>query len=62
MDTMNQIIAKNIKRLREEHKLSMEELARLSGVSKSMLAQIERGEGNPTISTCLLYTSDAADE
>ncbi len=51
MDTMNQIIAKNIKRLREEHKLSMEELARLSGVSKSMLAQIERGEGNPTIST-----------
>ncbi len=51
MDTMNQIIAKNIKRLREERKLSMDELARLSSVSKSMLAQIERGEGNPTIST-----------
>lgn len=51
MDTMNLIVAKNIKRLREENKLSMEELSRLSGVSKSMLAQIERGEGNPTLST-----------
>lgn len=51
MDTMNGIVAKNIKRLREEKKLSMDELAKLSGVSKSMLAQIERGEGNPTLST-----------
>lgn len=51
MDSMNLIVAKNIKRLREENKLSMDELVRLSGVSKSMLAQIERGDGNPTIST-----------
>ena len=51
MDTMNAIVAKNIRRLREENRLSMEELAKLSGVSKSMLAQIERGDGNPTIST-----------
>lgn len=51
MDLMNVIVAKNIKRLREENKLSMDELAKLSGVSKSMLAQIERGDGNPTIST-----------
>ena len=51
MDTMNAIVATNIRKLREENKLSMEELSRLSGVSKSMLAQIERGEGNPTIST-----------
>ena len=43
MDSMNMIVAKNIKRLREENKLSMDELVRLSGVSKSMLAQIERG-------------------
>ena len=40
MDQMNVIVAKNIKRLREENKLSMDELAKLSGVSKSMLAQI----------------------
>ena len=51
MDSMNTIVAKNMKRLREENKLSMDELAKLSGVSKSMLAQIERGDGNPTIST-----------
>ena len=42
------IVAKNIRRLREESKLSMDELSKLSGVSKSM---IERGEENPTIST-----------
>lgn len=51
MDSMNVIVARNIRRLREEKKLSMDELVRLSGVSKSMLAQIERGDGNPTIST-----------
>ena len=50
MDSMNSTVAKNIKRLREENKLSMDELAKLSGVSKSMLAQIERGDGNPTLS------------
>ena len=51
MDYMNSIVAANIKRLREERKLSMEELAKFSSVSKSMIAQIERGEGNPTLST-----------
>lgn len=51
MDSMNVIVAKNIKRLREERNLSMDELAKLSGVSKSMLAQVERGSGNPTLST-----------
>lgn len=51
MNTMNQIVAYNIKALREKSKLSLDELSRLSGVSKSMLAQIERGEGNPTLST-----------
>lgn len=47
MDSMNTIVAKNMKQLREENELSMDELAKLSGVSKSMLAQIERGDGNP---------------
>lgn len=51
MHTMNQIVAHNIKQLREKNKLSIDELSKLSGVSKSMLAQIERGDGNPTIST-----------
>lgn len=51
MYTMNQIVAHNIKALRTKNKLSLEGLAKISGVSKSMLAQIERGEGNPTLST-----------
>ncbi len=51
MDSLNSIIAENLKRLREERKLSLDTLARLSGVSKSMLGQIERGEVNPTVAT-----------
>lgn len=51
MDKLNLIFAENLKRLREERKLSLDNVAKLSGVSKSMLGQIERGEVNPTIST-----------
>ena len=41
---MNGIVAGNIRRLRASMKLSLDELAQVSGVSKSMLARIERGE------------------
>lgn len=51
MDHLNSIIAENLKRIREERKLSLDTVARLSGVSKSMLGQIERSEVNPTVST-----------
>lgn len=51
MEDMNAIVARNIRRLRDNRQLSLDELARLSGVSRSMLARIERGEGNPTLST-----------
>lgn len=51
MIDINSLVATNIKKLREDARLSLEEMARRSGVSKSMLAQIERGEGNPTLST-----------
>lgn len=51
MDTINLIVSKNIKRVRQEKDLSLDELSRLSGVSKSMLVQIERGIGNPSLST-----------
>lgn len=51
MDTINEIVAKNIKKIRLEKGLSQDELARLSGISKSMLVQIERGTGNPSLST-----------
>ena len=51
LDSINFIIADNLKRLREERKLSLDAVSKLSGVSKSMLGQIERGEVSPTIST-----------
>lgn len=51
MDKLNSVIAENLKGLREERKLSLDNVAKLTGVSKSMLGQIERGEVNPTVST-----------
>lgn len=48
---LNFIIANNLKEIRESRKLSLDKVADLTGVSKSMLGQIERGESNPTIST-----------
>jgi XRE family transcriptional regulator, regulator of sulfur utilization len=51
LDKLNFVIAENLKRLREDRKLSLDNVAKLSGVSKSMLGQIERGEVNPTVST-----------
>ena len=50
MDT-NQIIAENLNRLRMERNLSLGRLAGLSGISKVMLSQIEKGETNPTVNT-----------
>jgi transcriptional regulator with XRE-family HTH domain len=51
LDKLNLVIAENLKKLREDRKLSLDNVAKLSGVSKSMLGQIERGEVNPTVST-----------
>jgi len=45
------VIAQNLRRLREEKKLSLDRVAEVTGVSKSMLGQIERGESNPTVAT-----------
>ena len=43
-------VAVNLKRIRTARKMSLDELSEQTGVSKSMLGQIERGESNPTIS------------
>lgn len=48
---LNEIIAMNLKRLRAERGLSLGKLSELSGVSKVMLSQIEKGESSPTINT-----------
>lgn len=48
---VNLVIAENLKGLRRQQKLTLDRVAELTGVSKSMLGQIERGESSPTIST-----------
>ena len=40
-----------LKKARQDKGLSLEAVAKLSGVSRSMLSQIERGESSPTIAT-----------
>ncbi|MEO0637719.1 MAG: XRE family transcriptional regulator [Pseudomonadota bacterium] len=40
-----------LKEARKSQRLSLEAVSKLSGVSRSMLSQIERGESSPTIST-----------
>lgn len=44
-------LAQNVKRARARREISLSELARLSGVSKATLSQLETGSGNPTIET-----------
>lgn len=48
---LNNIISSNLKKLRSDRKLSLSNLSKLSGVSKVMIGQIERGQSNPTINT-----------
>ena len=45
------ILAHNLRRLRTRQGHSLERLAKLSGVSRAMLGQIENGKSVPTIST-----------
>jgi len=51
MEDLTLLVAQNLKKIREENKLSLDKLAELTGVSKSMLGQIERGDSSPTIAT-----------
>lgn len=51
MDQINVNIGKNLNRVRRERKISLDKTAEITGVSKTMLGQIERGETNPTVTT-----------
>ena len=44
-------LAARLKETRKERGLSLDAVAKLSGVSRSMLSQIERGESSPTVAT-----------
>lgn len=48
---LNTLIGENLRTLREKKGVSLEKAAQLTGVSKPMLGQIERGVSNPTVST-----------
>ncbi len=49
-DILSQLPAR-LKQARRDKGLSLEAVANLSGVSRSMVSQIERGESSPTIAT-----------
>jgi transcriptional regulator with XRE-family HTH domain len=51
MDYINLNISENLKRIRKRKQMSLDTMAMETGISKSMLGQIERGEANPTIVT-----------
>ena len=51
MNQLDKNIAVNLKRIRKSRNMSLDMLAEKTGVSKSMLGQIERGESNPTVAT-----------
>lgn len=51
MQQMEENIAYNLRKIRKSRNMSLDLLAQITGVSKSMLGQIERGESNPTIGT-----------
>ncbi|EHJ02238.1 helix-turn-helix domain protein [Clostridium sp. DL-VIII] len=51
MENLNLIIGNKLKYIRSKRNLSLDELSKLTGVSKAMLGQIERGQSNPTVST-----------
>ncbi len=51
MDYLSKNISINLKSIRKGKKMSLDDVAEQTGVSKSMLGQIERGDSNPTIST-----------
>ncbi len=44
-------VAETLRAVRKEQQLTLDDLAQRSGVSRSMLSQIERGESNPTLAT-----------
>jgi XRE family transcriptional regulator, regulator of sulfur utilization len=51
MDEVTSQLSENLKLIRKEHNYSLDDLAEKTGVSKSMLRQIEMGESSPSIST-----------
>ncbi|HCA6557620.1 MAG: XRE family transcriptional regulator [Erysipelotrichia bacterium] len=50
-------LSENIKRHREEHNLSQENLAELSGLHRTYIGSVERKERNVTLSTLIVIAA-----
>ena len=48
-NSTGQAMGNRVIELRKKHQLTLDQLASSSGVSRSMLSQIERGQANPTL-------------
>lgn len=48
---LNAVFGEHLRQLRTDRNLSQEELANYANVPISQIGRIERGEGNPTLST-----------
>jgi len=53
---LNKAFGDHLRKLRLDQNLSQEDLANLTDVPISQIGRIERGEGNPTISTLYLLS------
>lgn len=51
MKEIHEVVAINLKSYRTSHQLTLDNVSHLTGVSKTMLGQIERQESIPTITT-----------
>nr|WP_240457793.1 XRE family transcriptional regulator [Halomonas socia] len=52
-DLGSQVLSSRVTELRKKRQMTLEQLAAASGVSRSMLSQIERGRANPTLAVTL---------
>lgn len=48
---INKVISENLRNIRTKMNYSLDKVSELTGISKSMLGQIERGESTPTVTT-----------
>lgn len=51
MENIQKNIGENLRNIRKNRGFSLDATSELTGVSKAMLGQIERGESNPTVTT-----------
>lgn len=51
MENLKETILERMKLIRENKKLNLDQAAEITGISKAMLSQIERGQSVPTITT-----------